>query len=186
MGNRPAANPRYLRSGQLNAIYFAALREARRLMRWSRCLAISRHCVWHEGRFIVKNSYESLGLTLKEEHKLRMFGNRGLSRVLGPKSDEVKWRKLHNLYSSKSIIRIMKSLRIRWEGNLALIRGNRNACRLLVGKPEGKWPVERPRRRWVDNIKMDLGEIGWGSVDWICLAHDRNKWRALVNAVMNI
>jgi hypothetical protein len=62
----------------------------------------------------------------------------------------------------------------------------RNAYRLLVGKPEGKRPLGRPRRRWVDNIKMDLLEIGWGGVDWICLAQDRDKWRALVNVVMNL
>jgi hypothetical protein len=61
-----------------------------------------------------------------------------------------------------------------------------NACRLLVGKPEGKKPLGRPRRRWVDTIKMDLGEIGWGGVDWIGLARDRDKWRALVNSVMNL
>jgi hypothetical protein len=62
----------------------------------------------------------------------------------------------------------------------------RNACRLLMGKPEGKMPLGRPRRRWVDNIKMDLLEIDWGGVDWIGLAQDRDKWRALVNAVMNL
>jgi hypothetical protein len=62
----------------------------------------------------------------------------------------------------------------------------RNAHRSLVGKPEGKRPLGRPRRRWVDNIQMDLLEIGWGSVDWIALAQDRDKWRALVNAVMNL
>jgi hypothetical protein len=61
----------------------------------------------------------------------------------------------------------------------------RNANRLLVGKPEGKRPLERPRRRWVDNIKMDLLEIGWGGVDWIGLAQDRDKWKALANVVMN-
>jgi hypothetical protein len=64
--------------------------------------------------------------------------------------------------------------------------GKRNACRLLVGKPEGKRPIGKPRRRWVDNIKMDLLEIGWGGVDLIGLAQDRDKWRALVNAVMNL
>jgi hypothetical protein len=61
----------------------------------------------------------------------------------------------------------------------------RNAYRLFVGKPEGKRPLGRPRRRWVDNIKMDLGEVGWDDVDWIGLARDRNRWRALVNMVMN-
>jgi hypothetical protein len=64
--------------------------------------------------------------------------------------------------------------------------GKRNASRLLVGKPEGKRPLGRPRRRWVNNIKMDLLEIGWGGVDWISLAQDGDKWRALVNAVMNL
>jgi hypothetical protein len=62
----------------------------------------------------------------------------------------------------------------------------RNAYRLLVGKPEGKRPLGRPRRRWVDNIKMDRLEIGWGGVDWMGLAQDRDKWRALVNAAMNL
>jgi hypothetical protein len=62
----------------------------------------------------------------------------------------------------------------------------RNAYRILVGKPEGRRPLRRPRRRWVDNIKMDLGEIGWAGVDWIELAQDRDHWRALVNTVMNL
>jgi hypothetical protein len=62
----------------------------------------------------------------------------------------------------------------------------RNAYRLLVRKPGGKRPLGRPRRRWVDNIMMDLGEVGWGDVDWIDLAQDRNRWRALVNSVLNL
>jgi hypothetical protein len=62
----------------------------------------------------------------------------------------------------------------------------RNAYRLLVGEPDGKRPPERPRRRWVDNIRMDLVEVGWGDVDWIGLAKDRNRWRALVNSVLNL
>jgi hypothetical protein len=62
----------------------------------------------------------------------------------------------------------------------------RNAYRLLVGKPEGKRPLERPRRRWVDNIRTDLGEVGWGDVDWIGLAKDKNRWRAVVNSVLNL
>jgi hypothetical protein len=116
-----------------------------------------------------------------------------LRRIFGPKRDEVTegWRKLHNeelrdLYSSPSIIRIIKLGRMRWTGHVARMGEKRNAYRLLVGKPEGKRPLRRPRRRWVDNIKMDLLEIGWGGVDWIGLAQDRDKWRALVNAVMNI
>jgi hypothetical protein len=71
-------------------------------------------------------------------------------------------------------------------GHVARIREKRNACRLLVGNPEGKRPLGRPRRMWVDNIKRDLGEVGWGDVDWICLAQDRNRWRALVNSVLNL
>jgi hypothetical protein len=116
-----------------------------------------------------------------------------LKRIFGPKRDEVTgvWRKLHNeelrdLYSSPSIIRIMKSRRMRWVGHVARIGEKRNVYRLLMGKPEGKRPLGRPRRRWVDNIKIDLLEIGWGGVDWIRLAQDRDKWRALVNAVMNL
>jgi hypothetical protein len=86
-----------------------------------------------------------------------------------------EWRKLHNeelrdLYSSPSIIRIIKSRRMTWAGHVARIREKSNAYRLFVGKPEGKKPLGRPRRRWVDNIGMDLGEVGWGDVDWIGLA----------------
>jgi hypothetical protein len=93
---------------------------------------------------------------------------------------------LSELYSSPSIIRIIKSKRKRWAGNVARMGEKIKACRLLVGKPEGKRPLGRSRRRWVDNIKMDLLEIGWGGVDCIGVAQDRDKWRALVNAVMNL
>jgi hypothetical protein len=89
-------------------------------------------------------------------------------------------RKLHNeelrdLYSSPSIIRIIKYRRVRWAGRVARMREKRKAYRLLVGKPEEKRPLGRPRRRWVDNIRMDLGEVGWGDVDRIGLAQDRNR-----------
>jgi hypothetical protein len=102
-----------------------------------------------------------------------------------------EWRKLHNkelhdLYSSPSIIRKIKSRRMRWAGHVARMGEKRKAYRLLVGKPEGKMPLERPRRRWEDNIRMDLGEMGWGDVDWIGLAKDRNMWRALMNSVLNL
>jgi hypothetical protein len=136
---------------------------------------------------------ETWSLTLREELRLRLFENRVLRRIFGPKRDEVTggWRKLHNeelrdLYSSPSIIRIIKSRRMRWAGHVARMGEKRNAYRLLVGKPDGKRPLGRPRRRWVENIKMDLLEIGWGGVDWIGLAQDRDKWRPLVNAVMNL
>jgi hypothetical protein len=136
----------------------------------------------------------SAGLwTLREELKLRVFENKLLRRIFGPKRDEVTggWRKLHNeelrdLYSSPSIIRIIKSKRMRWAGHVARMGEKRNVYILLVGKPEGKSPLGRSRRRWVDNIKIDLLQIGWGGVDWIGLAQDRDKWRALVNAVMNL
>jgi hypothetical protein len=99
------------------------------------------------------------------------------------------WRKLHkeelrDLYSSPSIIRIIKSRRTRWAGHVARRGEKINAYRFLVGKPVGERPLGRPRRRWVANIKMDLLEIGLGGVNWIALAQDRVKWRALVNAVM--
>jgi hypothetical protein len=86
------------------------------------------------------------------------------------------------MYSFPGIIRMIKSSRMRWAGHVARIGEKKNACRLLMGKPKGKKPLERPRHRWVDNIKMDLLEIGWGGMDWIGLAQDRNKWRALVKA----
>jgi hypothetical protein len=103
-----------------------------------------------------------------------VFENRVLRGIFGPKRDEVRgeWRKLHNkelrdLYSSPRIIRIMKSRRMRWAGHVARMGEKRNAYRLLVGKPEGKRPLGRPRHRWVDNIRIVLGEVGWGGVDWI-------------------
>jgi hypothetical protein len=95
-----------------------------------------------------------------------------LRRIFVAKGDEVtgKWRKLHNeelcdLYFLPSIIRIIKSRRMRWVGHAARMGEKRIACRLLVGKPEGKRPLGRPRQRCVDNIRMDLGEVGWGDVD---------------------
>jgi hypothetical protein len=121
-----------------------------------------------------------------------VFENRVL-RIFGPKRDGVTggWRKLHNeelhnLYSSPSIIKIIKLRRIRWVGHVARMGEKKNMYRLLVGKAEGKRPLGRPRRRWMDNIKMDLLEIGLNVVDWIGLAQDRYRWRALVNLVMNL
>jgi hypothetical protein len=101
------------------------------------------------------------------------------------------WRKLHNeelhnLYSSPSIIRIIKLRRMRWAGHVARIVAKRNVHRLLVGKPEGKRPLGRPRRKWIDNIKMDLLGVRLGGVDWVGLAQDRYSWRAVVNSVMNL
>jgi hypothetical protein len=132
-------------------------------------------------------------LTLREEHILRVFENRVLRRIFRPKRDEVmgKWRKLHNeelrdLYSSPNVIRMIKSRRTRRAWRVARMGEKKNAPRLFVGKPEEKRRQGRIRRRWLDNIKMDLGAICWGGVNWVGLAQDRDKWRALVNAVMNV
>jgi hypothetical protein len=91
---------------------------------------------------------------------------------------------LHSLYSSQNIVRVIKSRRMRWAGHVARMGEGRGVYRVLVGKPEGKRPRGRPRRRWEDNIKMDLTEIGMG--DWILMAQDRVQWRAYVNTVMNL
>jgi hypothetical protein len=84
------------------------------------------------------------------------------------------------------MIRQIKSRRMRWAGHVASRGEGRNVYRVLVGRPEGKRPLERPRRRWEDGIRMDLREIGWGGVEWIQLAQDRDRWWAVVNAVMNL
>jgi hypothetical protein len=93
---------------------------------------------------------------------------------------------LHNLYSSANIIRMIKSRRMKWTGHVGRMEAKRNACRILVGKPEGERPLRRPRRRWVDNIKIDRIEGGWDGIDRIDLAPDREQWRALVSTVMNL
>ncbi|KAJ4451062.1 hypothetical protein ANN_02499 [Periplaneta americana] len=131
-------------------------------------------------------------LTLREEQRLRVFENRVLSKIFGAKRDEVtgEWRKLHNaelheLYPSPDIIGNIKSRRLRWAGHVARMGESRNAYRVLVGRPEGKRPLGRPRRRWGDNIKMDLREVGYDDRDWINLAQDRDQWRAYVRAAMN-
>jgi hypothetical protein len=90
------------------------------------------------------------------------------------------------LYSSSSIIRIIKSRKMKWVGHVARLGEKRNAYRILVGNPEGKRPLGRPRHGWVDDIKMDLREIGWDGVNWIDMAQDRIQWRALVNMVLNL
>ena len=116
-----------------------------------------------------------------------MFENMVLRRIFGPRKDEVtgEWRRLHNeelndLYFSPNIVRVMKSRRMRWAGHVARMGEDRVVYRVLAGKPEGTGP------RWVDNIRMDLQEVGCGYMDWIGLAQDRNRWRTLVSAVMNL
>ena len=92
----------------------------------------------------------------------------------------------YNKHSSPNIVRVIKSRRMRWAGHVVRMGEERGTCKVLVGKPEGKRPLGRPRRRCVDNIRMDLQEVGCGYVDWIGLAQDRDGWRKLVNAVMNV
>jgi hypothetical protein len=112
----------------------------------------------------------------------------------GPsKRDEVtgEWRKLHNeelsdLYSLPNIVWVVKSRRMRWAGHVAHMGEGRGMHRVLVGKPEGKRPLGRPRHRWKDNIKIDLQEVGGGCGDWMELAQDRDRWRALVSTVRNL
>ena len=93
---------------------------------------------------------------------------------------------LNDLYSTPSIVRVIKLRRMRWAGHVAHMGEERGLYRVLVGKPEGKRPLVRPRRRWVTNIRMDLQEVGCGYMDWIGLAQDRDRWRTLVSAVMNL
>jgi len=138
---------------------------------------------------VVLHGCETWSLTMREERRLRVFENRVLRRVFGSMRDEVtgEWRKLHNeelrdLYSLPNIVRVVKSRRMRWAGHVAHMGERRGVHRVLVGKPEGRRPLER--RRWEDNIKMDVWEVGGGG-DWMELAQDRDRWQALVNTVMN-
>jgi hypothetical protein len=142
---------------------------------------------------VVVYGCETWSLTVREEHKLRVLENKMLRTIFGPKRDGVAggWRKLHNeelhnLYSSPRIIRIIKSRRMRLAGHVTRMGEKSNVYSLLGGKPEGKRPLGIPRRRCMDNIKMDLLEIGLNFVDLIGLAQDRYKGRALINSVMNL
>ena len=122
-----------------------------------------------------------------------MFENMVLRRIFGPRRDEVtgECRRLHyeelnDLYCSPNIVRVIISRRMRWAGHVAHMGEERGVYRFLVGKPEGRRPLGRPRRRWMDSIRMDLQEVGCGYMDWIGLAQDRESWRTLVSAVMNL
>jgi hypothetical protein len=125
---------------------------------------------------VVLYGFETWSLTLREEHRLSVFENRVLRKIFGPKREEDgSWKKLHNdelhnLYSSPNIVRAIKARRMRWAGNVARMEEGRGVYRVLVGRPEGKRPLGRPRRRWEDNITIDLREIGIDETNWIQLA----------------
>jgi hypothetical protein len=133
-----------------------------------------------------------LGLfTLGEEHRLRVFENRVL-KIFGPRKEEDgSWRKLHNdelhsLYSSPNVVGVIKSRRVRWAGHVARMGEGRGVYRVFVGRPEGKRPLERPKRKWEDNVKMGLRKIRINGANWTLLAQNSVRWRAFVNTVMNL
>jgi len=130
---------------------------------------------------------------LREERKLRVFEKMVFRRISGPRRDEItgEWRRMHNeelndLYSSPNIVLVIKSRRMRWARHVARMGEEMGVYRFLVRKPEGRRPMGRPRRRWVDNIRMDLQEVVCVYMDWIGRAQDRDRWRTLVSAVMNL
>jgi len=136
---------------------------------------------------------ETWSLRLRAERKLRVFENMVLRRIFGPRRDEVmgEWRRLHNeelndLCSSPNILRVIKSRRMRWVVHVARMGEERGVYRVFVRKSEGRRPLGRPRRRWVDNIRMDLQKVGCEFMDWIGLDQDRDRWRTPVSAVMNL
>jgi hypothetical protein len=140
---------------------------------------------------VVLYGCETWSLTLREEHRLRVFENWLLRRIFGPKRDEVtgEWRILHNkelndLYSSPNNIRVIKSRRMRWAGHVARMGEERGVYRILVGRPEGRRPLGRPGVDGRIILKWNFKKWDGGG-DWIDMAQDRDWWRALVKAVMN-
>ncbi|KAJ4450264.1 hypothetical protein ANN_01684 [Periplaneta americana] len=155
-------------------------------VRWDGIVSIDERVFSdYGGKKVALYGCETWTVTLREEQRLRVFENKVLRKIFGAKRDEVtgEWRKLHNaelnaLYSSPDIIRNIKCRPLRWAGHVARMGESRNAYRVLVGRLEGKRPLGRPIRRWQDNIKMDLREVGYDGRDWINLARDRDRWLA--------
>ena len=140
---------------------------------------------------VVLYGCKTWSLTLRAERRLRVFSKRVLRRIFGPKRDAVarEWRKLrvyneelHDLYSLPSFFREIKPRRMGWAGHVARMEERRGVYRVLVGKPEGNRQLGRPKLRWEDNIKIDLQEMGCGVMDWIDLARDRDRCRALTES----
>jgi hypothetical protein len=135
---------------------------------------------------------ETWSLTFGKEHRQRVFEKRVLRRIFGPKWEEDGWLRklnndeLHSLYSSPNIVRVIKSRRMRWAGHVARMGEGGGVYSVLVGRPECKRSLRRSRRRWEDNIKTDLREIGIDGANWIQLGRDRVQWRTCVNTVMNL
>ena len=139
------------------------------------------------------NDLLTLAKTQGEGSKLKVFENSNLRVIFEAKKDEVtgEWRKLNNeelndMYFSPNNVRVIKSRIMRWVEHVALVGDWRGVYKVLMGKPEGKRPLGRRRRRWDYNIKMDLQEVGCGGMDWMELAHGKDRWLALVNVVMNL
>ena len=130
--------------------------------------------------------------TLREECRLRIFENRIIRQIFGPKRDEtgecgsLHNEQLHSLYRSLNVVRVIKSRIIRWAGHVARMEEGGSTFKLFTGTPTGKRPLGRPRRRWEDNIRMDLKEMGINTRNWVDSARDRDYWRALVNTALNL
>ncbi|PSN53750.1 hypothetical protein C0J52_02215 [Blattella germanica] len=136
---------------------------------------------------------ETWTLTLREEKRLRVFENKVLRKIFGPKRDEEtgEWRRLHNtelkdLYGKPDIVRKIKSHRLRWAGHVARMGDERGVRRILEGKTEGQRPVGRLRMKWENNINHDLREVDYTWDDWKTLAQNRDVWRAYVRTAMNL